>query len=133
MGNGPLPKHAEFKTPEGEPAIPKVSEEIQVPIGKAIEHFGISLIELKAFYAPETKVEIKSEIKVPPNRKTYAYYDKASNRWFNGYTKIPSWFDLGQPDQYLVPGKTHTPNIIKAVFAHKEQSAKKAAKKALKG
>jgi hypothetical protein len=98
---------------------------VVLEIGAYIPQFNITLDELKKFYAPvQVTVASAKKGRKPGatnkpagevNRKNYAYFDKENNRWFNGHTTIPKWFDLTKADSYLVPGKKHTNKVLKAI------------------
>lgn len=102
-----------------------IRDAVMLEIGAYIPQFNITLDELKKFYAPTQAVSVAVKKKRKPgepnkpagevDRKNYVYFDKEHNRWFNGHTSIPKWFDLTKADGYLVAGKKHTNKVLKAI------------------
>jgi len=86
-----------------------------------IRELNISFIEMESIYRQEglsvaliqviKPKGIISETKVDRNR--YVYRCPLTGRWYNGYTKLPKWFDLSKADTYVLPNKKHTPKIAR--------------------
>lgn len=90
---------------------------------KYIKEFDITFIEIEAIYKSLNLSTALIQVVTPkakntPDRKGYTYYNQNNGKWFNGYQAIPKWFDLAKADQYLVPGKTHTPLVKQAIAAN---------------
>ena len=106
----------------------KVIEEFK----QYISEFNITFTEIeqvfRALKLPTSPVKLElggSKRGRKPHKSSdreLAYKDPTSGRQYNGYNPIPSWFDIGRADSYLLPGKEHLGKVKKALEALAEKN-----------
>jgi hypothetical protein len=99
--------------------VSKAKNQVLEQIRGYIKEFNISLAEVKNLYVVQPTKRKRTEV----DRTKYPYYSAKLNKWFNGYQKIPGWFDLSRADEYLVNGKKHTSYIANALAKAKPKKA----------
>ena len=93
---------------------------------KCISEFEIELFEVQGLFGKPVVAKTAGRPPKKADKKPlgHPYYCKDTGKSYGGVNPVPQWFDLSKADLYLVPGRTHTARVLKALKAKK--SGKKA-------